>query len=105
MASERRLMQVPIYGEEISDFFTGDLTCVEGLPDDITLKRTYEDPRRQAYVFIFESEEFPVVEEGEEIPETDIVTVRRRVNSSTHWVCGNCHETHDNGDIVTDTDD
>ena len=96
---EKRVQIVEVDGEHLTDFFRGNFTVIEGLPDDATLERTWEEPARHTYCFMFESEEFPVVEEGKEPPRTNIVTVKRRVNQSTHWVCQECHNTLDNGDL------
>lgn len=98
--SEKRVQIVEVFGPDIEEFFKGDFTVIEGLPDDISLVRTWNEPHRQCFCFMFESEEFPVVEEGAEPPKAEIVTAKRRVNRSTHWVCDNCHETLDNGDVV-----
>lgn len=98
--SEKRVQIVEVFGENIEDFFSGDFTVIEGLPDDIELVQMWDEPPRQCFCFMFESEEFPVVEEGAEPPRHDIVVAKRRVNESTHWVCDNCHETHENGDVL-----
>jgi len=96
----RRLQVVEIAGENIEKFFTGEMTIIEGLPDDAALYKFWEEPARDVYCFAFESEEFPVLNEGEKIPVVDISVVQRRVNNSTHWVCPNCFDTHTNGDII-----
>lgn len=96
----KRVQIVEIFGEDVEDFFAGDLTVIEGLPDDISLVRTWDEPARQCFCFMFESEEFPVVEEGAEPPRAEVTVARRRVNQSTHWVCQNCNEVHENGDVV-----
>lgn len=95
----KRLGCVVVTGENIEKYFTGDMTIVEGLPDDARLVDTWNEPARQRYVFMFESDEFPVVPEGETVPEVDISVVERRVNNCTHWVCPNCLDTHTNGDV------
>lgn len=96
----KRLRRVEIRGERIEDYFTGDMTVIEALPDDSRLVDMWNDPRRQTYNLVFESEEFPVVAEGAEIPEADILVAERRCNNVTHWVCPNCFETHENGDVI-----
>lgn len=100
VTNRKRVQIVEIYGEDIEDFFAGNMTVIEGLPDDIELVQTWDEPAKQCYCFMFKSEEFPVVEEGEKAPRAEITIAQRRVNQSTHWVCQNCHETHENGDVV-----
>lgn len=97
--SERRVQIVEIDSESIDDFFRGNLTVIEGLPDDATLVRTWDEPAKQVYCFMFESEEFPTVGEGEAAPTTEITVAQRRVNSSTHWVCPNCTDVVESGDV------
>lgn len=99
MAS-KRVQIVEINEESINEFFRGDFAVIEGLPDDATLVRTWDEPARQTFCFMFESEEFPVVEEGAEAPVVDIAVARRRVNQSRYHVCPNCFDTLENGDVV-----
>jgi len=95
----KRVQIVEVRHESITPLFTGDMAVVEGLPDDAELMRTWEEPARQTFCFMFESEEFPAVEEGAEPPKNEIVVAERRVNTATHYVCPNCHDTLDNGDV------
>lgn len=99
MTKNRRVQVVEIHGEKMNELFRGDMTIIEGLPDDAELVKTWDEPARQVHSFLFESEEFPVVEQGEEAPVADIVVAERRVNQATHWVCPNCHDTLENGDV------
>jgi len=99
---EKRVKIVEIAGERIEEYFAGNMTVIEGLPDDITLVRTWEEPARNTFCFMFESEQFPVIEEGENVPKEEIVVSERRVNTYTHYVCPNCHDVLDNGDVVSE---
>lgn len=96
---EKRLQKVVIPSEAIEDFFRGDRMIIEGVPDDADLVETWDEPARQTYNFVFESDEFPVVPQGEEIPEVDITSVQRRCNSTRYFICPNCQNTIENGDI------
>lgn len=96
---ERRVQRVTVPSESIEEYFRGDRMIIEGVPDDADLVRTYDDPARMTFNFIFESEEFPVVEEGGEMPELEIAAVKRRCNVKDYIVCPTCHETINNGDV------
>jgi len=98
--SENRVQIVEVMAENINDFFRGNFTVIEGLPDDAELVDTWDEPRRDVYCFMFESEEFPVVAEGEEAPTAQISVAQRRVNTSKYWVCPNCHDVLENGDVL-----
>jgi hypothetical protein len=100
--SERRVQIVEVYGENINELFRGGLTVIEGLPDDAELVKTWDEPAREVYCFMFESEEFPIVDNGESAPVADITVAQRRVNTKTHWVCPNCTEVTESGDVVYD---
>lgn len=100
--SERRVQVVEVYGENINELFRGDLTVIEGLPDDAELVRTWDEPARDVYCFMFESDQFPKVEQGKSAPTANITVAQRRVNTASHWVCRNCHEVTESGDVVTD---
>lgn len=97
--TDNRVQIVEIRERSIDEYFRGNMAVIEGLPDDATLQRTWQEPARQTFCFLFESEEFPVVEEGEEPPRADIVVAQRRVNTSDYWVCPNCTESLENGDV------
>lgn len=97
--SIKRVQTVEINGENIEEYFTGEIAVIEGLPDDATLVQTWAEPARQTHCFMFESEEFPAVEEGKEPPRADITVAQRRVNTSDYWICPNCTETLENGDV------
>jgi len=96
---EKRVQIVEVHEENIGDFFRGNFTVIEGLPDDAELIRTWQDHPRQTFCFMFKSDEFPVVEEGEKAPVADIVVAERRVNSKDWHVCPNCMDTIENGDV------
>lgn len=96
----KRIQVVEIPSENIEEYFSGDMAVIEGLPDDIELYRTWDDAARQTYCFAFQSEEFPVVPQGEEPPRAEIVVAERRVNRKDYWVCPTCNETVQNGDVV-----
>jgi hypothetical protein len=100
MAEEKRLRRVPIRSKNISNFLAGNMAVIEGLPDDVEVVRTYEDPAAQSYYFVVRSDEFPPVEEGEEIPETELAIVQRRIRACDYWTCPNCHEVTESGDII-----
>lgn len=95
----KRVQIVEVRSENINDLFRGDIAVVEGLPDDATLVKTWDEPARQTYCFMFESEEFPTVEQGAEPPIADITVAQRRVNTTDYWVCPNCHDVLENGDV------
>lgn len=97
--SDKRVQIVEIRAENINDFFRGNFTVIEGLPDDADLVRTWEEPARRTFCFMFESEEFPTVEEGAEPPRVDLSIAQRRVNTASHWVCPNCNDVLENGDV------
>lgn len=97
--TDKRVQIVEVRAENIDDFFRGDCAIIEGLPDDATLKQTWDEPARQTYCFMFESEEFPQVEPGAEPPRVNLAIAKRRVNTADYWVCPNCHETLENGDV------
>lgn len=50
-----------------------------GLPDDITFRGLHEEPAKQSYLVVFESDEFDPVPEGKQIP------VRRLVGASVDF--------------------
>lgn len=97
--TDKRVQIVELRAECIDEYFRGNMAVIEGLPDDATLKRTWEEPARQTYCFMFESDQFPTVEEGAEPPRADLVVAQRRVNTTDYWVCPNCNETLENGDV------
>jgi hypothetical protein len=97
--TEKRVQIVEVTDENIGQLFRGNMAVIEGLPEDAELVRTWDEPARQTYCFMFESEEFPTVEQGEKTPEADIAVAQRRINVSDYWVCPNCFETLENGDV------
>jgi len=103
--TEKRVKIVEVMDENIGKLFRGGISVISGLPDDAELIRTWEEPHRRVFCFMFESEEFPPVEEGEEPPKEDIVVAERRVNTSSHWVCPNCTEVVENGDVIGEVEE
>lgn len=95
----RRVQIVEIQGDQIEKYFTGEMTVIEGLPDDASLVKTWDEPARQTYCFMFESDEFNEVEQGAEAPRAELAIAERRVNAKDHWVCPNCHDVLENGDV------
>jgi hypothetical protein len=70
---DERVKAVPMTREVVEPLFRGDMAMVCGMPDDARFVRFYNEPRRDLLMFVFESEEFDIVEEGAVIPEKDAV--------------------------------
>lgn len=85
--SEKRIKGVRMTREVINPVFRGDVAVMCGLPDDADFKRFYRDGTRDMLVFVFESDEFDVVKEGDKIPYKDAYTrsVDSDVRKRTHW--------------------
>jgi len=103
--NHKRVRQVIFPKEQFTELVKGNSAVIEGLPDDIDMVNVWEQPSTQTYHFAFESEQFPRIEEGTEIPEANITTVHRRLNNSEWYMCPNCHETHKNGDIYVSSNE
>lgn len=87
MSDERRLVRVPIYDEVVNELFQGGAKVLTGLPDDATLRRTYRDASTDSWYFIFQSESFDRVGEGEILPEVtlDVATDDRLTHLVQSW--------------------
>lgn len=72
---ERRIKRVQITDEIIYDLLSGRFVRLEGLPDDAMIRRTYRDATTDSWWFVFQSDTFNPVEEGEVIPEHEMVVV------------------------------
>lgn len=75
-SSKRRLGRVRLNDELIEPLFRGDLTVIEGLPDDARYRRMYEDPVHGCTWFVFKSREFEPLDEGDEIPVVDVTVAK-----------------------------
>lgn len=85
--NEKRVKAVEMTREIVNPLFRGDLAMMCGLPDDATFKRFYRDGERDMLLFVFESEEFDIVEEGERIPHKQAYarSVDADVRNNTNW--------------------
>jgi hypothetical protein len=72
-ADRRQVKRIVIGREVLLDIFNPQTRCVNGLPDDATLVKWWNDPARDSFEIMIQSETFPPVEEGEKAPEYDIV--------------------------------
>jgi len=68
----RQVRRIVVGHEYAKKLFSERLRTVNGLPNDAEFVRAYEQPSRQAFVFVFQSATFSPVEEGEEMPKYDI---------------------------------
>lgn len=85
--SQKRIKAVKVTREVVNPLFRGDMAVIAGLPDDANFVRFYNEPRRDLLMFVFESDEFQPVTEGEVIPEMsiDTHTVNANVRQSGKW--------------------
>lgn len=85
--SEKRVKSVRMTREVVNPLFRGDMAMICGLPDDADFKRFYRDGARDMLVFVFQSEEFDPVKEGEKIPYRQAYSrsVDADVRKNTHW--------------------
>ena len=67
--SNKRLRRVGVPEEFVDLLFSGGTKIISGLPDDTTVTDCYNEPQRQSFFFIVQSEEFEPVPEGEIIPQ------------------------------------
>jgi hypothetical protein len=85
--NQKRVKAVQITREVVNPLFRGDMAVIAGMPDDANFVRFYNEPRRDLLMFVFESDEFEPVTEGEVIPEMsiDTHTVDANVRRSDEW--------------------
>jgi hypothetical protein len=74
--------------EVIDPLFRGDMAMICGMPDDATYQRMYRDSARDMVVFVFESEAFDPIGEGEKIPMRNAYSksVTADVRKNTQWM-------------------
>jgi len=69
MSERNQLKRLVITQEFLLDLLDPEVRPVNSLPDDAEFVRMYEVPARDTYEFLFKSDSFEPVPEGEEIPE------------------------------------
>ena len=74
MTDDRRLMAVRISQELLIEMLTtgwesqAPLRCIDGVPPGATLMNTFTDPATGDGFYVFQSQEFDVVQHGQHIP-------------------------------------
>lgn len=72
-ANRGQVRRIVIGREFILDLFDPQTRFVNGLPDDATFVKMWQDPSRDTFEIMIQSETFTPVEEGEQVPEYDLV--------------------------------
>lgn len=73
--------------EVVNPIFRGDIAVMCGLPDDAKFQRFYRNGARDELIFVFESDEFERLGEGEKIPlaEVNARSVDADVRKHKNW--------------------
>jgi len=72
-ANRNQVRRIVIDRVMILDLFDPQTRTVNGLPDDASLVKMYEAPARDTFEIMIQSETFTPVDEGEQVPEYDLV--------------------------------
>lgn len=67
-----RVVRVPLRRQDMGRLFTGELAVVDRLPEGAQYWGGYVDDESRMLYLYFSHEQFPKVEEGEEIPVFEI---------------------------------
>lgn len=63
--TERRRKTIAVGYDRIAELLSGDIRVEADLPTDATFVKAYDDPQSGRVEFVFESDEFPVLDGGE----------------------------------------
>jgi hypothetical protein len=72
-ADRRQVRRIVIGREFILDLFHPRTRFVNGLPEDAEFVKMWHEPARDSFEVMIKSETFTPVDEGEQVPEYDIV--------------------------------
>lgn len=72
-ADRNQVRRIVIGRESILDLFHPRTRFVNGLPGDAALVKMWHEPARDSFEIMIQSETFTPVEEGEQVPEYDLV--------------------------------
>jgi hypothetical protein len=72
-ADRKQVRRIVIGRELILDLFDPKTRFVNGLPEDVEFVKMWNAPARDRFEIMVKSESFTPVEEGEQVPEYDLV--------------------------------
>lgn len=72
-ANRSQVRRIVIGREFILDLFDPQTRVVNGLPEDASFVKMWEDHTRDTFEIMIQSETFTPVEQGEQVPEYDLV--------------------------------
>lgn len=72
-ADRSQVRRIVIGRELILDLFDPQTRVVNGLPEDASFVKMWHEPARDSFEIMIQSETFTPVEQGEQVPEYDLI--------------------------------